>query len=270
MRSRRIDSRWALPALTLLAGQLSWAGIIVNSQTTACLDDSNHCSAAGAGTLTNGAEFNTFSQVATATAGIMHIGATSSFNVNNSKSWSLGFVSFQDILTINSASKNGQTGHLILGYHIDGTISQAGQADAFLQVVARIPGPPLQNSVADYNSSINSSFVVPLVFNFVYGQQFTLYMSMQAMVGTAIDQNGFGYSLVNRTGTGSGAVNFINTLVVDQLTTNDLNNANVADSVFTADSGATYTQNGVVPEPGSMAMVGLAIPALLWLRRRSA
>jgi len=220
--------------------------------------------------LTNGVEFNTFAQAASATPGIMHIAAQSSFNVANSEAWSLGFVSYQDTITISSATKNGQLGQLHLGYHIDGSVSQGGVADAFLQVGVRVFAPTLQNYVADYNTSQNGSYAVSKVFTFTYGTPFDLYLSMQAMVGTAVDLSGSGYNLVNRTGAGSGQVNFINTLIVNQLTTNDINDVNVADSIFTADSGATYTQAGVqTPEPGSMALVGLALPGLLLLRLRT-
>ncbi len=259
-----MKNKWAMGALALFAAQAGWAGLIVNTQTTACLDNSSHCSFAGSGTLTNGAESNTFTQAATATSGIMHISAASTFSVNNSEAWSLAFVQFKENLTINSASKNGQTGHLVLGYRIDGTVAQSGVADSFLQVVSRVYAPTLQNYVKDYNTNTDGSFIIPLVYTFIYGQQFTLDMSMQAMVGTANDL-GNGYQLVNRTGTGSGNVNFINTLVVNQLTTNDVNDQNVSDSTFTADSGAVYTQAGVstVPEPATILMAAFGIVAIV-------
>jgi hypothetical protein len=248
------------------------AALIINTQTTACVKDGSGqtCSAAPSGSLNAHSGSLTFQQAATATSGIMHISAAGAFSVNNSQAWSLGFVSFNEGMLINSATKNGQTGKLKIGYHIDGTVSDSGQATAFLQVVARVYAPSLQNYVKDYQASTDGTFLIPQNFTFTYGQPFQLYLSMQAMVGTAnIVPGTGGYNIVNRTGAGSGAVNFFNTLRVNELSTYDANDVPVGDSLFISDSGTAYSQAGVadVPEPGSLAL--LAIGALaLSLRRR--
>lgn len=257
--------------LTIAALAPLQAALIINTQTTACVKDGSGqlCSGAGSGSLNGHSGSINFVQAATATSGIMHIKSDASFTVNNSQAWSLGFVSFQEGLVINSSTKNGQTGKLRIGYHIDGNVFDSGQATSFLQVVARVYVPGLQNYVTDYETSNDGNYVVPKVFTFTYGQPFQLYLAMQAMTGTANIQLGGGYNIVNRTGSGSGFVNFFNTLVVNELTTLDQDDNLVADSLFTSDSGIAYSQAGVavVPEPSSFALLAAGV-LVLYLRRR--
>jgi hypothetical protein len=260
-------------AVVMAAAEFAWAGIV--TQANACLGvvPNRQCSVAPSGTLTSGTESLGFTDYATATFGIMHIGA--SVNISNlvdDQAFALGFDSVQDHLTIDSPSMHGQIGHLVVKYYIAGTISNSGGvANAFLQVVTRVsnPGSASQNSVEDDNASVApSTHTVPMVFNFIYGNPFDLYFSMQATAGTMIDQNGLGYQLQNRTGSGTGTVDFIDTWVLNGLGTLDSQDNPVMDSTFTADSATPYTQDGVVPEPATLVLSGAAMLALAFIRRK--
>src|SRR4029077_14060405 len=98
------------------------------------------------------------------------------------------------------------------------------------------------------------------------GTKFEIYLSMQATAGS-ITQNGQGYSLGPRTTSRSGVSKFISTLVVNEMqTAAGMGNA-VTDSMFLAESGTTYTQAGVAPEPATWLLMAFALPAFFLVRR---
>jgi hypothetical protein len=267
--------------IALLTISSSFGGVVTQVQADACLKNNNNtvggCVGGPSGTQQLGADFNTFAESALAGYGKLQVSASSTFSVTNGFAESLGIVSFTDDLTITSPGHpNGTLGILHPGYTIDGSSSSTGGGNAFLQVVARDidittnPGNPstLVNYVIDYNSSVNGSFTVPSAFPFIYGKKFELYISLQATAGSITDDGHHGYSLMPRTAAGSGTADYSHTLVLTQLQTNDGSDNRVTDSTITSDSGTAYTQDGVVPEPGTWALVGLSIPAIIVLRRR--
>jgi hypothetical protein len=264
-----------LLVLALLAGTTARSAPLSFTQTqaVACLDyniSQNNCSSAFSGTLSAGSETLHFIDVATSNFGVMHVSTSDSFTVANDQAWSYGFVAFQDSITIHSATHEGQAGFVTLGYHIDGTVSATGVSDAFNQVVMRVFNPNLQNWVDDFHLSTGpAGLTLTHQFAIVYGQPFTLYFSMQATGGTAVD-SGQGYSFVSKSGSGTSAVNFADTLTLTQLTTLDSNHGAISDSTFVSDSATVYTQSGVVPEPAMLfpGAIGLIMFALLRFKQR--
>jgi PEP-CTERM motif len=267
--------------IALTAGS-AWGGPIplppspqLTTQALACLDyqtATSTCSGALNGTLQAGTDTLSYTDVASAGFGILHVATSSNFAVTGNQAWSYGNVTFADTLTINSTTMQGQTGTLNLSYFIDGFVYDTGSSTAFLQVVSRVytdianpAGPTLQNNVADYTYNPLSpsptfySESVPLVFTFTYGSPFELFFSMQASNGTY--SVGGGYNTIALTGSGSGFSNFADTLIVNGLQTNDPN------ATFQSGSGTTYTQAGVVPEPSTMFVCGLALIAIYFCRR---
>ena len=90
---------------------------------------------------------------------------------------------------------------------------------------------------------------------------------MQATAGSITDA-GSGYSVQAGTAWGSGTVDSFNALIANHLQTLGSGGGAVNDSVFTAHSGAHFSRTGVVPEPATWALVGLAIPVLIRRRHR--
>ena len=259
--------------LTALCAVAGWGGPlpVLATQKDACLDytsASKVCSGALSGSLVNGSEFLTFADVASVSWGVMHVATSESFNVVDDEAWSYGFTSFQDNLTINSPTMNGQTGTITAGYFIDGTVSASGQSDAFLQVVMRVFDPTLQNWVDDFHANTAGSTLTHQ-FQIVYGQPFTLYFSMQATAGTAVD-SGTGYSFVKGNGAGSGSANFSDTFELTQLTPMDVNGNVVGDATFTSDSGTAYSAAGLTPEPATMVLMGVGLVLVVIGQRRRA
>lgn len=260
-----------------LAASLGFAGPLIQVQPDACLDyniNHNNCSGALSGTLTVGNDTLTFHDIASVNYGIMHVSTDNTFTVHNDQAWSYGAVSFQDVITINSATHQGQTGFVLLGYHIDGTVSSSGISDAFNQVVMRVnPNTPqLQNWVDDYHGNIPAGTFETHLFQITYGTPFTLYFSMQATGGTAVD-SGQGYSFISKTGSGTSSVHFEDTFTLDQLLTEDSAQGAVGDSTFQSQSGTVYTQQGaqIAPEPVMFfpAAIGLAAFAAIRFRKRA-
>jgi hypothetical protein len=256
----------------LLAAASASASIMVQSQALACLDyniNHNNCSSAFSGTLTSTGETLSFSDIASSSYGIMHVSTSDSFTVNGNQAWSYGFVAFQDVLTVNSAGHQGQTGYINLGYFVDGTVSSTGVSDGFNQVVMRVTTSGLQNWVDDIHASTAGSVYTHL-FQITYGTPFTLYFSMQATGGTAVD-SGTGYSFVNKTGSGTSNVNFSNTFDLDQLTTLGSDQTTVLnDTTFDSESGTAYSQSGVAltPEPGTLLLGFTGLLAVIVAARR--
>jgi hypothetical protein len=261
--------------MALLTTGLCHATAILTTQADSCLDSAlpANCKT-GTGTMTNGGDSNAYAVSAMSFFGILHVSASSTFNVNNGWALALGYVAFTDDLTITSPSHaNGTAGKLTLVYSIDGTNTTTGGGHAFLQVVARDYSEsdlqnPVVNYVHDFNgSSVNGTFFAT-PFTFTYGTQFEIYLSMQATAGSVID-SGIGYSTPNVTASGSGASNFFNTLVLTGLQTADGLGNPVGDSVFDSSSHTPYTQAGIAPEPGTWALAVFALPLLWWGARRA-
>jgi len=256
-------------SMMLATAGLCHAGAILETQADSCLDTSapGTCKG-GSGTMTDGGNSQTYAVSAASLYGFLHVSASSTFNVTNGWALALGYVGFYDDVTITSPTHaNGTAGTLHLSYYIDGTNTHTGGGNAFLQVIARDYAEtdlvnPVVNYVQDFNgASVNGTFAVT-AFPFIYGTQFEIYLSMQATAGTITDNGGHGYNNPVVTASGSGSSNFYNTLVVTGMQTDS------SDGTFNSTSGQTYTQDGVVPEPATWALVGLAIPVVLWKRRR--
>ena len=68
------------------------------------------------------------------------------------------------------------------------------------------------------------------------------------------------------TGIGASSADFFHTLVLSGLVPT-VGGIAVDNPLFTAESGAHYTVNGVVPEPGTLLLLGSGLTALFARRR---
>jgi hypothetical protein len=264
-----------LATLLLVPGAL--AGPILSTLSSACLGVASAggvCVGQGglnssiAGTLTGANGAMTYSNSASAAYGSLHVFSQSSFDVTNDGVFAGGFARFEDVLTISNPFLNGQTGILLLGYDVDGTVAHTGISAAFLQVVARVFAPTLQNYVIDYQASTDISTIIPQQFTFTFGDPFTLYFSLQAATGTET-VGGAGYSPASGTGTGTGLADFSNSFTLSRLIVQD-EHGNPVSALFSSESGTTYGPNGVVPEPSTFLALGSGFLVIGVLRRRSA
>jgi hypothetical protein len=280
-----------LSAGSLLAGTIPGYGVapFVATQVIACVNSSPNCASqttfmpnqavSHAGTLTGvGADYVTYNDYAATQYGIMHIAAASTISLNSSKGWATAGTAFEETLTISKPGFTGQTGKLYVTYHIDGNnySSDSTVNHAFLQVITRVwseyNSQGLQNSVQDYTgASVNMNYTIAQPFYFTFGTPFYLFFSMQATTGSFTIVPGTGGYNVNSisNGTATAYSDFSNTFILDGLEVQDINNA-IVDASYESGSGTGYNQNGVVPEPSTLALAGGALLALGWWKRRRA
>lgn len=181
----------------------------------------------------------------------------------------IGYV--EDDLTISSAALNGSLGFLYVDYTLDGTIATSGAGSSVVQVSVEVldsTSPDFQTSNTAYISSVSGTFRAPEAFTFIYGQPFELALCLGATTGMGIVPAvlpGSGHVVTfecapgyvgGLTGSGTGTASFFNSLVLSGLTVTDSLGNPVNGAQFTSDSGTQYGPNGVVPEPGSLLMLG--------------
>jgi hypothetical protein len=167
-----------------------------------------------------------------------------------------------DQLTVSSPPFTGSLGFLELSITLNGSAGkvlngQTVNGTGGMDVVATVDNPvifPEQRqsqvfeSLIGFNSPTDVTF--PTFFKFIYGTPFSL----------TVDLNTF---LFAGTLDATDFVNFFNTATITGLEVFDANMNPVPDAVFTSASGATYTQNGIVPEPSYLSLFGSVFLAIM-------
>jgi len=195
--------------------------------------------------------------------GVLNASASSLYSVSGTpeSDFITANSSFEDILTISDPALNGQAGDLYVSYSLDGQIS----GSAFAVVLTQGGTSPAQQ-VQEYDSSVDGTFSAAAPIQFVYGQAFDLSMQLSVSAGTPT-----AYGVLNAvTGSGTGSANFFNTFVLTGLDPTDAHGDPVTGAEFSSQSGATYSVDGVVPEPSTMVLLLLGFAAIFVATRRSA
>jgi hypothetical protein len=223
----------------------------------------------------------TASAASNAAFGSLQATATASYDLTGSPSPAYRFIGASaqsiDTFTPTSVSQNGLPGFLDMIFALSGTVTNVtGSANAGGLIFIEADVPLLPEFAQGFTSFASASQNLEVRVPIVYGQPLTLSLFLGAAVGTIgpcpDPQNcEAGVAFVPQNDTGSGTANFFNSLVLTGLLPLDQSLALVTDAQFSSSaSGTQYTVNGVVPEPGTLLLLGsgLAIGCLR-LRRRN-
>jgi hypothetical protein len=275
----RVVASSVLASGTLVAASLNAFNtadaFLCMSQTTGSCGISRQEQIVASGTAAINGSFGSMSVGSVATA---DISATSGYGVLRSRSSTTLDITgtpkytaatadgvFEDIITINFAPLTGQTGELFISYNLDGTISSIGSADnAFAEVFIAVGSSLEQQQGALHPASTSGQFLVPRTFFFTYGTPFGIYFDLFAGTGTITPlSGGNGYGQLTGLGNASASANFSNTLILSGLMVTDNAGRLVNGATFTSASGTTYSVNGVIPEPGTVALTSAGIVVML-------
>ena len=222
--------------------------------------------------------------MATATYGSLGVESFTSFAISGSpkSGYTTAIAWDRDNITISSPSFDGSMGILYVDYTLDGTIATSGAGTSVVQVAIDVTNSVTsveQMTNTAYTSSASGTFRAPTAFTFTFGRPFELQFCLGAATGTGIipDLSSSGHVEPAQcspgggsglTGTGSGTASFFNTLTLSGMTVTDSAGNPVSGVQFTSASGTQYGPDGVVPEPGSLLLLGSGLTVAVVLRRR--
>jgi hypothetical protein len=233
----------------------------------------NQMFTAGPNTLTYVAQAQSF-------AGSLHASASATFSRTLTDSRLIYASSlFREVMTVDSATLDGQPGKLTLTYNIHGNLAESGNGHALAYVIL---GAGTETDPEEYGEDffvfassasgpVTVNDTVTLEIDIVYGRQFLLTTGLGAFAGNPqlCPACPLGIKAGPTTGIGEGSAGFFNSLNLTSLTPT-FQNQFVGDAQFLGESGTQYSFNGVVtPEPGSLILLGSGLAmGLHRLRRR--
>jgi hypothetical protein len=213
---------------------------------------------------------------ADAGAGFMKVRASGTFNLTTAPAgtnhrFAVASAQVIDELIITAPGQSGQ-GLLNVSAFLDGVISTSGTGGALILVGVGHGGDVPFDQEMEFQA-FSTSISGTISFGpipFTYGQPFFLSTFMAAGAGTiAPCPSCGGLAIVPQNGIGSGNSDFFNTFVLSGLVPTDLNGNPVLNPQFSSGSGVQYSTTGVVPEPGSILLLGGGLTLLGYRLRRT-
>jgi|SRR5688500_3531099 hypothetical protein len=217
--------------------------------------------------------FTYFAQ-ANADFGALSASVTGSFNLSSPDTrFAFANATSIDLLTINAAGLTWTNGTLDVSFALTGNLSSSGQGTALAAVGVAWGGDAPFNQDFSQFTEYTGPATVNVSIPFTYGTPFFLMYILATGAGTPVlcafcDDDG-DLVFIEVTGTGSGSANFFSTLTLSELKPLDANGNPVSNAVFSSASGTQYSENGVVPEPATLALTAFGIAGALARSRRT-
>ncbi len=207
--------------------------------------------------------------------GALHASAAATFSLPSPDTrFVVAFAQAVEQLTITAPGvASGTPGFFDVSFGFDGVISSSGAGGGEVCAGLDWNAGTSDSQVNCYSSSTSSAVAARIPI--FYGVPFELFYYLQTYAGTPIvdcpvsPACPLGASFLEVSGSGSASTDFFNTMSLTGMVPLDQSFAPVANPQFSSASGTQYSVNGVVPEPGSLLLLGsgLALGARRWRRR---
>ena len=217
----------------------------------------------------------TYSAEAFAEFGRLHARASGDYDLPSASTRLAGAAAVAtDLLTISDPLLNGQAGTLEISFLLDGILEHSAGAGAVAWVAVTVGQDP--DPFSGNNQEFDDDFLtvpassIGYQVDFVFGQPFYLSLFLGVAAGTPMTCfvcNGGDTDAQPATGIGSANADFFSTLVLSGMLPRDANGNPVLDAQFASASNTRYSVEGVVPEPGSLLLLGTGL-ALTFRRFR--
>jgi len=163
-----------------------------------------------------------------------------------------------DDLIINAPGLTGTAGTLMVSVAVKGTGvgTESANVNTFWQdSVGSDTQLHTSNSQVTSSGTVNTTFTFTIGAKFHYGSPFSFGVTMNVLDAIGLESLTTG--------------DFLHTGLLTGLQPFDSSSNAVSGATFSSASGTSYSTAGVVPEPGSMGMLGVAVLMLsLWRVRR--